>query len=101
MSSFSNIFVESTSKMLLEGAPDSQELCCCEICGKSGLRSAFGASGRFCSLTCVGVYTGRRNKGREAARALKSPDGKVIKRKKRKSRKLTIVKQSSINGVRY
>ncbi|XP_028402346.1 lethal(3)malignant brain tumor-like protein 1 isoform X2 [Dendronephthya gigantea] len=91
---------ENSSKKLLEGPPDSDEFCCCEICGKYGLRSEFGASGRFCGLTCVGVYTGRRNKGREAARTGKALDGKVIKRKKRKGRKLTIVKQSSMNGMK-
>ncbi|CAB3976721.1 lethal(3)malignant brain tumor 3 isoform X1 [Paramuricea clavata] len=91
---------ESSSKKLLEGPPDADEFCCCEICGKYGLRSEFGASGRFCGLTCVGVYTGRRNKGREVSRTVKALDGKVIKRKKRKSRKLTIVKQSSMNGMK-
>ncbi len=99
LSIISGIFADSSSKKLLEGPPDADEFCCCEICGKYGLRSEFGASGRFCGLTCVGVYTGRRNKGREAARTVKALDGKVIKRKKRKSRKLTIVKQSSMNGV--
>ena len=94
------MFLESSSKKLLEGPPDADEFCCCEICGKYGLRSEFGASGRFCGLTCVGVYTGRRNKGREVSRTVKALDGKVIKRKKRKSRKLTIVKQSSMIGVR-
>ena len=96
--SFPRVFTDSSSKKLLQGPPDADEFCCCEICGKYGLRSEFGASGRFCGLTCVGVYTGRRNKGREAT--VKALDGKVIKRKKRKSRKLTIVKQSSMNGVR-
>ena len=86
-------------KMLLEGPPDSNEFCCCEICGKYGLRSEFGASGRFCGLTCVGVYTGRRNKGREMSRHVKAFDGKIIKRKKRKGRKLTVIKQSSMNMV--
>ncbi|XP_046858383.1 LOW QUALITY PROTEIN: lethal(3)malignant brain tumor-like protein 1 [Xenia sp. Carnegie-2017] len=90
---------ESTSKTLLDGPPDSNEFCCCEICGKYGLRSEFGASGRFCGLTCVGVYTGRRNKGGEVYKwGSKVLDGKVVKRKKRKGRKLTIVKQSSMNG---
>lgn len=88
---------------MLDGPPDSNEFCCCEICGKYGLRSEFGASGRFCGLTCVGVYTGRRNKGGEVATngVTKVLDGKVVKRKKRKGRKLTIVKQSSMNGVGY
>lgn len=89
----------TSSKMLLEGPPDSNELCCCEICGKYGLRSEFGASGRFCGLTCVGVYTGRRNKGREMSRHVKAFDGKIIKRKKRKGRKLTVIKQSSMSVV--
>lgn len=45
----------------------------------------FSASGRFCSLKCVGQYTGRRNKGREFVRHVKTLDGKIIKKRKKKA----------------
>ncbi|KAK3710166.1 hypothetical protein QZH41_010560 [Actinostola sp. cb2023] len=45
----------------------------------------FSASGRFCSLKCVGMYTGRRNKGREFVRHVKTLDGKIIKKRKKKT----------------
>jgi len=31
----------------------------------------------------VGVYTGRRNKGREFVRKIKTADGKIVKKKKK------------------
>ena len=59
------------------------------MCGKYGLRQDFSASGRFCGLSCVGVYTGRRNKGREFVRKIKTADGKIVKKKKKgKGKKL-------------
>ena len=63
--------------------PDTSGILCCEVCGKYGLPQEFSASGRFCSLSCVGVYTGRRNKGREYVRHAKTIDGKIVKRKKK------------------
>ena len=65
------------------GPPDTNDILCCEVCGKYGLRQEFSASGRFCSLSCVGVYTGRRNKGREFVRKVKTSDGKIVKKKKK------------------
>lgn len=62
---------------------DTSGILCCEVCGKYGLPKEFSASGRFCSLSCVGVYTGRRNKGREYVRHAKTVDGKIVKRKKK------------------
>jgi len=50
----------------------------------------FSASGRFCSLKCVGQYTGRRNKGREFVRQVKTLDGKIIKKRKKKNPENTI-----------
>lgn len=71
--------------------PDTNDVLCCEVCGKYGLRQEFSASGRFCSLSCVGVYTGRRNKGREFIRKVKTADGKIVKKKKKgKGKKLGI-----------
>lgn len=64
-------------------SPDTSGILCCEVCGKYGLPHEFSASGRFCSLSCVGVYTGRRNKGREYVRHAKTVDGKIVKRKKK------------------
>lgn len=64
-------------------SPDTSSILCCEVCGKYGLPHEFSASGRFCSLSCVGVYTGRRNKGREYVRHAKTVDGKIVKRKKK------------------
>lgn len=64
-------------------SPDTSGVLCCEVCGKYGLPHEFSASGRFCSLSCVGVYTGRRNKGREYVRHAKTVDGKIVKRKKK------------------
>ena len=64
-------------------SPDTSGILCCEVCGKYGLPREFSASGRFCSLSCVGVYTGRRNKGREYVRHAKTVDGKIVKRKKK------------------
>lgn len=64
-------------------SPDTSGILCCEVCGKYGLPQEFSASGRFCSLSCVGVYTGRRNKGREYVRHAKTVDGKIVKRKKK------------------
>ena len=52
-------------------------------CGKYGLPQDFSASGRFCGLSCVGVYTGRRNKGREFVKHASAADGKIIKRRKK------------------
>ncbi|XP_029187358.2 lethal(3)malignant brain tumor-like protein 3 isoform X1 [Acropora millepora] len=72
-------------------SPDISGILCCEVCGKYGLRQDFLASGRFCSLTCVGVYTGRRNKGREYVRHAKTVDGKIVKRKKKdKGKKIVL-----------
>ena len=72
-----------------KGTPEASEVMCCEVCGKYGLRADFSASGRFCSLSCVGVYTGRRNKGREFVRKIKTADGKIVKKKKKgKGKKL-------------
>lgn len=68
---------------------DTGDVLCCEVCGKYGLRQDFSASGRFCGLSCVGVYTGRRNKGREFVRKIKTADGKIVKKKKKgKGKKL-------------
>lgn len=68
---------------------DAGDVLCCEVCGKYGLRQDFSASGRFCGLSCVGVYTGRRNKGREFVRKIKTADGKIVKKKKKgKGKKL-------------
>ena len=72
-------------------SPDVSGIRCCEVCGKYGLPQDFLASGRFCSLTCVGVYTGRRNKGREYVRHAKTVDGKIVKRKKKdKGKKIVL-----------
>ena len=68
---------------LANGPPDTSDVLCCEVCGKYGLRQDFSASGRFCGLSCVGVYTGRRNKGREFVRKVKTADGKIVKKKKK------------------
>lgn len=64
---------------------DPTQVLCCEVCGKYGLPKDFSASGRFCSLKCVGQYTGRRNKGREFVRQVKTLDGKIIKKRKKKT----------------
>ena len=68
---------------MTKGPPDTSGILCCEVCGKYGLRQDFSASGRFCGLSCVGVYTGRRNKGREFVRKIKTADGKIVKKKKK------------------
>lgn len=68
----------------MKGPPDASHVLCCEVCGKYGLPKDFSASGRFCSLKCVGMYTGRRNKGREMVRHVKTFDGKIIKKRKKK-----------------
>ena len=75
------------TKSLMQGPPGSGNVLCCEVCGKYGLPQDFSASGRFCSLSCVGCYTGRRNKGREFSKHTKIPNGRIIKRKKKKGRK--------------
>ena len=88
-------------------SPDTSGILCCEVCGKYGLPHEFSASGRFCSLSCVGVYTGRRNKGREYVRHAKTVDGKIVKRKKKdkaKNRELSpytdLPQVSNTEGVR-
>lgn len=73
----------SRDSMDASASPDTSGILCCEVCGKYGLPQEFSASGRFCSLSCVGVYTGRRNKGREYVRHAKTVDGKIVKRKKK------------------
>ena len=75
------------TKSLMQGPPGSGNVLCCEVCGKYGLPQDFSASGRFCSLSCVGCYTGRRNKGREFSKHTKIPNGRIIKTKKKKGRK--------------
>ncbi|XP_078362086.1 lethal(3)malignant brain tumor-like protein 4 [Oculina patagonica] len=72
---------KGTPKKAAKGPPG--DVLCCEVCGKYGLRRDFSASGRFCGLSCVGVYTGRRNKGREFVRKVKTADGKIVKKKKK------------------
>jgi len=80
-----------------KGAPDTGDVLCCEVCGKYGLRQDFSASGRFCGLSCVGVYTGRRNKGREFVRKIKTADGKIVKKKKKgKGKKLGTVEKPAV-----
>ena len=76
-------FPTGTHKKAAKGPPDTGDVLCCEVCGKYGLRQDFSASGRFCGLSCVGVYTGRRNKGREFVRKIKTADGKIVKKKKK------------------
>ncbi|KAJ7374051.1 lethal(3)malignant brain tumor-like protein [Desmophyllum pertusum] len=78
---------KGTPKKANKGPPDTGDVLCCEVCGKYGLRQDFSASGRFCGLSCVGVYTGRRNKGREFVRKIKTADGKIVKKKKKGKRK--------------
>ncbi|KAM7433461.1 lethal(3)malignant brain tumor-like protein [Porites harrisoni] len=78
-----NIAPKATSRDTMSTLPDTSGILCCEVCGKYGLPQEFSASGRFCSLSCVGVYTGRRNKGREYVRHAKTIDGKIVKRKKK------------------
>lgn len=87
----------SPKKVKVEnGPPDTGDVLCCEVCGKYGLRQDFSASGRFCGLSCVGVYTGRRNKGREFVRKVKNADGKIVKKKKKgKGRKLGIADKAT------
>lgn len=67
----------------MQGPPDAGHVLCCEGCGVYGLPQDFCSSGRFCSLSCVGAYTGRRNKGREFVRNVNTIDGKIIKKKKK------------------
>ncbi|KAJ7354960.1 lethal(3)malignant brain tumor-like protein [Desmophyllum pertusum] len=74
---------KAISRNNADAPPDTSGILCCEVCGKYGLPHEFSASGRFCSLSCVGVYTGRRNKGREYVRHAKTVDGKIVKRKKK------------------
>ena len=76
----------STAGKLVDGPAKSENILCCEVCGKYGQPGEFSASGRFCSLSCVGAYTGRRNKGREFTRHVTTSDGKVVK-KRRKGKK--------------
>ena len=76
-------FRAATPRDTMSTLPDTSGILCCEVCGKYGLPQEFSASGRFCSLSCVGVYTGRRNKGREYVRHAKTIDGKIVKRKKK------------------
>ena len=81
---------------LANGPPDTSDVLCCEVCGKYGLRQDFSASGRFCGLSCVGVYTGRRNKGREFVRKVKTADGKIVKKKKKgKGKKIAIAEKTA------
>lgn len=50
--------------------------------------------GRFCGLFCVGVYIGRRNKGREFVCKIKIVDGKIVKKKKKgKGKKFGMVEK--------
>ncbi|XP_031574253.1 lethal(3)malignant brain tumor-like protein 3 [Actinia tenebrosa] len=73
-----------TKSDMMKGPPDASHVLCCEVCGKYGLPKDFCVSGRFCGLKCVGMYTGRRNKGREFVRHVKTLDGKIIKKRKKK-----------------
>ena len=78
-------------------SPNATDILCCEVCGKNGLRQEFSASGRFCGLSCVGVYTGRRNKGREFVRKVKTADGKIVKKKKKgKGKKIGTVEKPPV-----
>ena len=65
------------------GPPDDGKVLCCEVCGVYGLPQDFCSSGRFCSLSCVGSYTGKRNKGREFIRTVEPVEQKVVKKKKK------------------
>lgn len=70
------------------------DILCCEVCGKNGLWQEFLVLGRFCGLFCVGVYIGRRNKGREFVCKVKIVDGKIVKKKKKgKGKKIGIVEK--------
>jgi len=68
---------------LMSGPPDDGKVLCCEVCGVYGLPQDFSSSGRFCSLSCVGSYTGKRNKGREFIRTVEPVERKVGKKKKK------------------
>ncbi|KAK3710159.1 hypothetical protein QZH41_010559, partial [Actinostola sp. cb2023] len=68
---------------LMRGPPDDGKVLCCEVCGVYGLPQDFCSSGRFCSLSCVGSYTGRRNKGREFVRNINPIERKMAKKKKK------------------
>lgn len=79
--------IPKKAKTAKNSSPNATDVLCCEVCGKHGLLQEFSASGRFCGLSCVGVYTGRRNKGREFVRKVKTADGKIVKKKKEGKRK--------------
>ena len=82
-----------------KSSPNTTDVLCCEVCGKYGLRQDFSASGRFCGLTCVGVYTGRRNKGREFVRKVKTADGKIVKKKKKgKGKKIGAAEKPAVTA---
>ena len=93
---YATVSIASPRKIKLENsleaqAQDTSGVLCCEVCGKYGLRQDFLSSGRFCSLSCVGVYTGRRNKGREFVRKVKTSSGKIVKKKKKgKGKKISM-----------
>jgi hypothetical protein len=88
---------EAAPSDLMNGPPDAGHVLCCEVCGVYGLPQDFCSSGRFCSLSCVGSYTGRRNKGREFVRNVNTIDGKIIKKKKKgKGRKGTNGRSASL-----
>ena len=82
---------KSEKEPLLDGPPDANQILCCEVCGKYGLPQDFSASGRFCGLSCVGVYTGRRNKGREFVRNTSTVDYKSLKKKKKSKGKKSLL----------
>ena len=65
------------------------------------MRQNFSASGRFCSLRCVGVSTGRQNKGREFVRQFKTTDKKVLKKKKKKKVKVKEERNGSEDDPLY
>lgn len=67
----------------MSGPPDDGKVLCCEVCGIYGLPQDFCSSGRFCSLSCVGSYTGKRNKGREFIRNVNPVERKIAKKKKK------------------
>lgn len=99
---YTTISIASPKKIKLENsleaqAQDTSGVLCCEVCGKYGLRQDFLSSGRFCSLSCVGVYTGRRNKGRELMRRVKTSGGKIVKKKKKgKGKKMSIAGKTAV-----
>ncbi|KAK6188158.1 hypothetical protein SNE40_004401 [Patella caerulea] len=72
---------------------DGDAVCQCENCGTRGIASDFCKSGRFCSLTCVGAFAGKKNNSHRL-----KPSSRALLDIKAKKKRKKLLDDMSVNS---